>query len=169
MWSQRKAAVWGPSIGQEGLMTCCRVTVQSRCLALPTSVGCWPIPSAFTCTARPILEALVAFERSSSENTVKTPVYLEEGVERNEMKAVFAMNHSQKMVYCRDIYESEGRMRSTRMSPPDLLTGVVQGKNQREKILHFCWKICQHPLGNSKCPLIITAKTQCFQDLQVSI
>lgn len=50
---------------------------------------------------------------------------------------MFAMNRSQKMVYCRDIYESEGRMRSTVMSPPDLLTGVVQGKNQQEKILHL--------------------------------
>lgn len=48
-------------------------------------------------------------------------------------EAVFAMNHSQKMVYCRDIYESEARMRST----PDLLTEVVQGRNQQERILHL--------------------------------
>lgn len=53
--NQRKAAVWGPSIGQGGLMSCCRVTVQSQCLALPTSFGCWPIPSPSICTASPSL------------------------------------------------------------------------------------------------------------------
>lgn len=135
--SQGKAAVWGPWIGQEGFKNCCRRMVQSQRLALPTSVRCCPIPPASTCTASPILGALMLFGRSSSENTVKTPVCFEEGVERNEVKAVFEINHSQKMVYCRDIYEREGRIRSSCMSPPDLLTEVVQGKNQQEKILHL--------------------------------
>lgn len=149
MGSQRKAAVWGPSIGQEGLMNCCRVTVQSW----------WVLAHSMHSLSHPWSSDV--FWKELKWKHCQDPC-LPWGRSRNEVKAVFAMNHSQNMVYCRDIYESEGRMRSTHMNPPDLLTEVVQGRNQREKILHFCWKICQHPLKNSRFPLIITAKTQCF-------